>query len=142
MEGTAQREAPARVARPSEDLSYAVRFSDGSTLHEGRGEPKFTVRIGDRGRWRKLLASNAYSVAQRYVSGEFDLEGDFVEAVRFDEATTACLARMAVARRRQVASSTAHRPEPLRSARDVRFHYDRSNEFYRLFVRLFPPARI
>ena len=135
MEGTAQREAPARVAPPAEDLSFAVRFSDGSTLHEGRGEPKFTVRIGDRARWRKLLATNAYTVAQGYVAGEFDLEGDFVEAVRFYErqprpALLDWLLRAAgqldpvlrIARSRSGA------------ARDVRFHYDRSNEFYRLFL--------
>ena len=85
MEGIAQRVAPARVAPTAEGLSYAVRFSDGSSLREGGGEPKFTVFIADRARWHKLLASNAYAVAQGYVAGEFELEGDFVEAVRFYE---------------------------------------------------------
>ncbi len=135
MEGTAQRVAPARVAPPAEGLSYAVRFADGSALREGRGEPKFTVRIGDLAHWRKLLASNAYAVAHAYVAGEFDLEGDFVEA--------ACLYE----RQPRPASlewmlRAAGRLDPLLriarsrsgAARDVRFHYDRSNEFYRLFL--------
>ena len=69
------------------------------------------------------------------MAGEFDLEGDFVEAVRFYErqprpASLEWLLRAAgrldpilrIARSRSGA------------ARDVRFHYDRSNEFYRLFL--------
>ena len=61
MEGIAQRVAPARVAPTAEGLSSAVRLSDGSSLREGGGEPKFTVFIADRARWQELLASNAYA---------------------------------------------------------------------------------
>src|SRR5258707_8704908 len=135
MEGIAQRVAPARVAPPAEGLSYAVRFSDGINLREGGDDPKFTVRIGDRARWRKLLASNAYAVAQAYVAGEFDLEGDFAEAVRLYERQPrpALLEWMLRAAGRldpllRIARSRSG------AARDVRFHYDRSNEFYRLFL--------
>jgi cyclopropane-fatty-acyl-phospholipid synthase len=84
-----------------------------------------------------LSRADAYSVALAYVNGDIDVNGDLVEAVRFQ------LARTGHGWRTQVLDAlcrwapwrlTQHIATRGATARNIRFHYDRSNDFYRLFL--------
>ncbi|HEY2842960.1 MAG TPA: cyclopropane-fatty-acyl-phospholipid synthase family protein, partial [Bryobacteraceae bacterium] len=91
-------------------------------------------RLGGR-RW--LARADAYSVARAFVNGEIEVQGDFIAAVRFQ------LSRSGSAWQRQFLDAVC-RWNPWRltqrwagresTARNIRFHYDRSNDFYRLFL--------
>jgi len=84
-----------------------------------------------------LAQADAYSVGQAFVQGEIEVRGDFVAAVRFQ------LYRSDTALRRQFFDAIC-RWNPWRFtkrwasrdaiARDIRFHYDRSNDFYKQFL--------
>ena len=91
-------------------------------------------RLGGH-RW--LARADAYSVARAFVNGEIEVQGDFIAAVRFQ------LSRSGSAWQRQFLDAVC-RWNPWRltqrwagresTARHIRFHYDRSNDFYRLFL--------
>jgi len=84
---------------------------------------------------RQFLKLDSYSAAKAFVQGKFTVRGDIFAAIRcfldqphsglrewfFTIAATAERFRSYIASRRQ-------------AARDIQFHYDRSNEFYRQFL--------
>jgi cyclopropane-fatty-acyl-phospholipid synthase len=84
-----------------------------------------------------LARADAYSIALAFVNGEIDVYGDFVSAVRYQ------LSRSATTFRRQFFDAIC-RWNPWRltqrwatrgtTTRNIRFHYDRSNDFYKLFL--------
>jgi cyclopropane-fatty-acyl-phospholipid synthase len=84
-----------------------------------------------------LAQADAYSVGLAFVQGDIEVRGDFVAAVRFQ------LYRSEATLRRQFFDAVC-RWNPWRltqcwasrdaTARDIRFHYDRSNDFYQQFL--------
>lgn len=123
--------------RPSVPESYAVEFASGAEEPHGDGRPEFTLVVRDRDHLRRLLAADAYSAALSFIRADFDVRGDLVAAVRFFQARAprgwrahlhAAAARLAP-RRIETWFQT-----PARAARNIRFHYDRSNEFYQQFL--------
>jgi cyclopropane-fatty-acyl-phospholipid synthase len=127
----------ARPANPgSTEPAWNAIFSDGTELRSGDGTPRFTFCVPTRSALERILATDAYSAAIEFVRGEFDVAGDLAAAIRFKGwqphsglrkhffgvvARGAALLECAFQSRTQ-------------TARYVRFHYDRSNEFYRLFL--------
>lgn len=86
---------------------------------------------------RRLTRANAYSLAMAYVKGSIDVQGDLIAAVRHHLATVKrgwqtrlvdVVCRFTPWRLIQGRLSRAA------AARNIRFHYDRSNDFYRLFL--------
>jgi len=97
----------------------------------------FEIVPRHKGGQQWLARADAYSVALAFVNGEIDVRGDFVSAVRFQ------LSQSARTFRRQFLDAIC-RWNPWRltqrwatrdaTTRNIRFHYDRSNEFYKLFL--------
>ena len=92
-------------------------------------------RHPDAARW--LSRANAYSLAIAYVKGAIDVQGDLIEAVRHHLASAKrgwqtrlvdAVCRWTPWRLLQGRTGRAA------AARNIRFHYDRSNDFYRLFL--------
>jgi cyclopropane-fatty-acyl-phospholipid synthase len=85
----------------------------------------------------ELLRMDAYSAAMAFVTGQISVQGDLFAAVRFFlrgsrpgwsakwRIAAAWVGRWGFLARLQSRSGTA---------RDIQFHYDRSNEFYRQFL--------
>jgi len=93
----------------------------------------FSVRGGSD----SFAGADPYSAAMAFVRGKVEVEGDLVEAVRdhLRRSSVSWAARfmnaigaLAPWRLTQLWRSRA------RTARDIRFHYDRSNDFYRCFL--------
>ena len=123
-----QRDAP---------VAYAVRFDDGKRQTSGEGAPAFTISIGDRERLAEILAADDYTAAMAFVRGELSIEGDLVAALRFKRGRSrpklggllrGLAARFAPARLETLFQSRR------RAAANIRFHYDRSNDFYARFL--------
>lgn len=123
--------------RPGRALAYRVEFRSGGAETYGEGPPAFTLAVRDRAQWRWLEQADAYSAAMAFVRGEFEVCGDMVAAVRFklerEEPTWrgrlyAAWARFAPRRLESLFQTKA------RAEWNIRFHYDRSNEFYRQFL--------
>jgi cyclopropane-fatty-acyl-phospholipid synthase len=79
----------------------------------------------------------AYSLALAYIRGEISVTGDLFSAIRFFRDRPGPPVRSLVIRgvawlgRSGIGARLANRTT---AARDIRFHYDRSNDFYRLFL--------
>jgi cyclopropane-fatty-acyl-phospholipid synthase len=96
---------------------------------------EIVARGEDAKRW--MSRGDAYSAGLAYVKGLIDVQGDLIEAVRYQ------LAHAGATWRRQLLDAVC-RWTPWRltqrwagretTARNIRFHYDRPNEFYRQFL--------
>jgi len=126
--------ARARTQTRSVTTALAVEFSDG-TPPIVSGAPNFTLVLKNRKQFQWLLEAGMMSAANAFVRGEFDIRGDMIAAVRFKRASTGRGGwpwfGMLPLYLRHLRNRFATR---LRTARDIRFHYDRSNDFYRLFL--------
>jgi cyclopropane-fatty-acyl-phospholipid synthase len=116
---------------------YAVEYADGSFDVYGNGEPCFKLLAESRSDFARLLKLDPYSLAAEFVQGKFSVEGDLASAVHFYYAQPrspiqagflAVLARFGIGR---VESWFQTKRQ---AAQNIRFHYDQSNDFYRLFL--------
>jgi cyclopropane-fatty-acyl-phospholipid synthase len=116
---------------------YSVRFSDGTEETQGAGPPAFTLVVEDRRQLEWLLRADAYSAALSFIRDDFDVRGDLIAAVRFQ------LGRDRHGWRDLLGAARARLPPRRvetwfqtreRAARNIRYHYDRSNEFYKKFL--------
>jgi len=132
---TWENERATETARPT-GLCWSARFKDGSEQKKGEGTPRFTLCVADRQALEYVLSTDAYSAAAAFIRGGFDVEGDLEAAIRF----RGWHPRSGV--RKYILGALARGAERFQSsfqtraqaARNIRFHYDRSNDFYRLFL--------
>ncbi len=118
-------------------LCYEVVYADGRSFVCGSGRPEFTFVLRDSNQYEWLQRASLYSAATAFIQGHFDIQGDIISAIRFKKATT----QLSV---RDVFSAIAARFAPRRleswfqsrrrAAQNIRFHYDRSNDFYQAFL--------
>ncbi len=114
--------------------SYAILTRTGEERRFGAGPPAFTVRVDDWSTWTRLTSSGTYALATAFVEGRLEIEGDLMGAIRWwrvngHEGWTDRLFA-AVNRWRLEAWFQTRR----RARRNIAFHYDRSNAFYRQFL--------
>ena len=120
----------------STDPGWSVLFSDGTEQRFGDGTPCFTFCVPTRKAFQSLLATDVYSAAVAFVRGEFDVNGDLEAAIRFKGWQPRSGLRkhlFGAAARWAAALETAFQTEA-QAVHNIRFHYDRSNEFYGLFL--------
>lgn len=83
----------------------------------------------------EFLRMDSYAAARTFVSGQVEVQGDIVAAVRFfnkgQHSTIRSLWHSVVARLGHAGISVNQRDE---ARRDIQFHYDRSNAFYAQFL--------
>lgn len=131
--------AQASSALPEKPLTgapaYALEFKTNGLSFHSEDTPHCTFLVQDEEHWRRLMASDAYQVAKAFVRSEFDVTGDVVEAIKV------CRARFAQQPRPTFNTVAEYLWHGIRrrfkrgsSARDIKFHYDRSNEFYSAFL--------
>jgi cyclopropane-fatty-acyl-phospholipid synthase len=116
-------------------FSYAVRTGPLQAAVIGNGPAAFVIRAPSLKDWQRLLHLDAYRAGMAFVAGEFDVEGDLVTAVDFwsrrPHAHSLVTLALALAPRLRVEHWFQSRA---RARRNIEFHYDRSNEFYRTFL--------
>ena len=105
------------------------------TVETGPADFEFFTRRKGGNDW--LSRASPYAVAVAYVRGQVEVHGDFVAAVRFQ------IARAEKQWRQRVFEAicgfapwrlTQHWANRDTTARNIRFHYDRSNDFFRQFL--------
>ena len=125
--------APARSLQPS----WQAVFEDGTGRQSGGdAPPAFTLRVANQAALERILTTDPYTAANAYLRGEFEIEGDLCAAIRFKGWAAESLWRRRALR--WLARGARLRESLFQSKaqaqRHIRFHYDRSNEFYRLFL--------
>ncbi|HXR74533.1 MAG TPA: cyclopropane-fatty-acyl-phospholipid synthase family protein [Bryobacteraceae bacterium] len=98
---------------------------------------KFAVIAHNGSDPQKLFEQDAYSAAQSFVQGQFSIRGDIYEAIRFFTSRPHSRLRdlwITLAVRFERVNVLAHLGSRDAAADNIRFHYDRSNDFYRQFL--------
>jgi cyclopropane-fatty-acyl-phospholipid synthase len=122
---------------PRATACYVVEFPNGETRTVGEGPPSFTIHAPDEDSLARLLYADLYSAALSFLRGDVDIDGDLLETVRMRMSGResgwlryfcALAANFAPQRLETFFQSRA------RAARNLRYHYDRSNQFYRQFL--------
>jgi cyclopropane-fatty-acyl-phospholipid synthase len=133
---------------------FAIRLWEGTTWisHPDR-EARFTLVINHPGALRRLFwAPNQLTLGKAYIYGDYDVEGDIVEAINL--ASHLCDLKLSVmdklrfgrvflglaresrplraARKEAHLKGKLHSPE--RDAKAISYHYNVSNDFYRLWL--------
>jgi cyclopropane-fatty-acyl-phospholipid synthase len=103
---------------------------DGREMALSEEAPRVTLTVRDARTARALARPTLLSLAQAYIDGGVDLEGDLREAIRSAEALS-----------RTAGDSTYDADAPAAQARSksedreaIQHHYDLSSEFYRLWL--------
>jgi cyclopropane-fatty-acyl-phospholipid synthase len=78
--------AKGHVARVLSALSnppvpFSVHLPDGSHAHVGQGPPQFSIRLRSRSALRALSSLHQLRIANAYIAGEIDFEGDVLAAM-------------------------------------------------------------
>ncbi len=130
VSGTALRLQP-------DSPTYAVEFGDGPRQVIGEGPCAFSIAVSNRSQFEWLLRADSYSAGLAFLRGEFTVRGDLIAAIRFKRSHSprglahrllSLLAHFAPGRLETWFQTLA------RARCNIRFHYDRSNEFYRQFL--------
>jgi cyclopropane-fatty-acyl-phospholipid synthase len=115
--------------------SYTVRTADRRVIAVGGGPAAFVIHVPTEAYWRRLWQLDAYRAGMAFVNGEFEVEGDLVAAIDVwsQQPRSLSLPSLALSLLPQL------RPERWVQSRatarkNIEFHYDRSNEFYRTFL--------
>jgi len=116
---------------------YAVEYGSGKTELRGAWPPAFTLAVADERSLERILKEDAYSAALGFIRGDYSISGDLVAAMRlkqrysgrtFLHALWTLAVKFAPGRLETWFQSRS------RAARNIRFHYDISNDFYGAFL--------
>jgi cyclopropane-fatty-acyl-phospholipid synthase len=117
------------------DVSFQVQFWDGVKKSYGAGEPQFILTFATKRSAEHILESGSLGFGEEYMAGDIQVEGNFVQLLRFG-ADAAFLnlplglkAKLAIKHLRQTSLNTLSR-----STKHVAHHYDRGNDFYKLWL--------
>jgi cyclopropane-fatty-acyl-phospholipid synthase len=115
--------------------NYAVDFKDGTRLVNGAGPLSFVLTVPNEDRLDHLMHSGTLEAGVAFVNGEIDVSGDIVAAIRTlrSRIHPSLFQRLWTAIAGPVRLETWFQSRE-RAAADLRFHYDRSNEFYARFL--------
>jgi cyclopropane-fatty-acyl-phospholipid synthase len=117
------------------DVSFQVQFWDGVKKSYGAGEPQFILTLATKRSAEHILESGSLGFGEEYMAGDIQVEGDFVQLLRFGADSTflnlpiGLKAKLAIKHLRQASLNTLSR-----STKHVAHHYDRGNDFYKLWL--------
>jgi cyclopropane-fatty-acyl-phospholipid synthase len=117
--------------------AYVVTVANRQRVVYGSGPTAFELAFQQAGDYDRFLTTDIYSAAKNFVEGRFDIAGDPIRAVSFKAAHPGtALHRLsgslvALVSNWRLESILQSRP---RAHRNIQFHYDRSNQFYKAFL--------
>ena len=116
-------------------VSFQVQFWDGVKTSYGAGEPQFILTFVTKRAAEHVLESGSLGFGEEYMAGDIQVEGDFTQLLRFGSDAAflnlplGLKAKLAIKHLRQTSLNTLSR-----STKHVAHHYDRGNDFYKLWL--------
>jgi cyclopropane-fatty-acyl-phospholipid synthase len=117
------------------DLAFEVRFWDGENQRFGSGAPAFYLIFKNQQAAKRIFQSGSLGFGEEYMAGNIVAEGDFQQLMRlgaspsFRHLKFSARTKLAILLRAIFSRNTLSR-----SPRNVSHHYDRGNDFYRLWL--------
>lgn len=109
-------------------LPLRVRLWDGHQLDLGP-EPQVTLEVRDPQLLTRLAHPSLDLLGSAYVEGAMDIQGSLEQAIQLADALTAALLGD-----REAALPVRPAHDKASDAADIHYHYDLSNDFYRLWL--------
>ena len=130
--GLASHSIPPTALESEQKTEDYVERADGSVTVRREGRPPVTFLVKDGEEFHRLMRSDAYSCAIAFITSQFDVRGDLVEAVRrFQEQPHNRISEL----KSSLLASAARLIRPFLHGRsgstadEIEFHYDKSNDF-------------
>ncbi len=117
------------------DVPFTVQFWDGESFRFGNGEAAFTLIFKSEQSVRRIFGKGTLGFGEEYVAGNIVVEGGFKELMRlgtdphFQDLKLSLWTRLAVMIEHVKSLNTLKG-----SSKNIIHHYDRGNEFYRLYL--------
>ena len=124
-----------RIAARRDKLTFTVEDWDGHCRTYGTGPEDFGVRLTDRRTCLRLLVNPSLRFGEAYTDGTIEVRGDLGKLMelllRLDpsDVLPSLLRRLL-----DTGGSWLQRNSPFRSRRNVAYHYNLGNEFFRLWL--------
>ena len=117
------------------DVPFRAQFWDGDSISFGSGQPLFTLIFKTERSARRIFSEGSLGFGEEYVAGNIVVEGDFKALMRLG--TDRMIQDMKLSLKTKLTLLINH----LRSvnttrgsSKNVSHHYDRGNDFYRLYL--------
>ncbi len=123
------------LSKVNSDISFEIRFWDGESKMYGEGEPAFILTFVNEHAAKRLLRDGALGFGEEYMAGNIDVDDDFKELMRLgatpliEDMNLSFLTKSGVLFQRLRTLNSASR-----SAKNISYHYDRGNDFYKLWL--------
>ncbi|MCS6806104.1 MAG: cyclopropane-fatty-acyl-phospholipid synthase family protein [Blastocatellia bacterium] len=116
-------------------VSCEVRFWDGERLRIGEEEPAFVLGFETERALKRTLSEGSLGFGEEYMAGHITVEGDWQPLIRLglDPRIQNLKLPWHVALR-MLWHAVTSRNTLRRAPRNIAYHYDRGNEFYRLWL--------
>jgi cyclopropane-fatty-acyl-phospholipid synthase len=120
--------------RADPSVCFAFRFWDGEELRFGE-HLEFTLHLKSEKSAREMMVHRFFGFGEGYMSGEIEVEGNLRELLRvgllinFDSLNPDFLDMI-----RSIPAYLRTRATPGKAKKNVAHHYDRGDEFYRLYL--------
>jgi cyclopropane-fatty-acyl-phospholipid synthase len=119
----------------AQDVSFQVHFWDGVKRSFGSGSSQFILTFVTKQAAEHVLESGSLGFGEEYMAGNIQVEGDFRQLLRFGSdgaflnLPLGLKTKLAFRHLRQTSLNTLSR-----SQKHVAHHYDRGNDFYKLWL--------
>ena len=117
------------------DVPFRVQFWDGDSINFGSGQSLFNLILKTEQSARRIFSEGSLGFGEEYVAGNIAVEGDFKALMRLG--TEPGIQNMKLSLKTKLALLIKHLQSlnTIRgSSKNVSHHYDRGNDFYRLYL--------
>ncbi len=117
------------------DVPFRVQFWDGDSINFGSGQSLFNLILKTERSARRIFREGSLGFGEEYVSGNIIVEGDFKVLMRLG--TEPSIQDMKIPLKTKLTLLVKHLQSlntTKGSSRNVSHHYDRGNDFYRLYL--------
>lgn len=123
------------LSKINSDICFEIRFWDGESKTYGEGKPAFVLTFGSERAAKRILRDGALGFGEEYMDGNINVDGDFSELMHLGATPTIEDIKLSLPTKlgfllqhlRTLNSAS-------RSAKNISYHYDRGNDFYKLWL--------
>ncbi|NIA30563.1 MAG: methyltransferase domain-containing protein [Actinobacteria bacterium] len=123
------------LSKTNSDISFKICFWDGESKTYGKGKAAFTLTFKSKRAAKRLLQDGALGFGEEYMAGNIDVDGDFMELMHMG--ATPAIEDTKLSFRTKLGVLFQHLRtlnSASRSAKNISYHYDRGNDFYKLWL--------
>lgn len=117
------------------DVPFRVQFWDGDSIDFGSGQSLFSLIFKTERSARRMFSKGSLGFGEEYVAGNIVVEGDFKELMRLGTDRSIQDMKLSLKTKFALLSNQLQSLNTTRgSSKNVSHHYDRGNDFYRLYL--------